>query len=84
MWGFLFILFAVVMVILLFGFFWWGVKKGLILALNSVVGFFALYAVQAFLRPSLVIDLWSVLLTAIFGIFGFFLVLILHIAGFAF
>ena len=78
------ILLLVVIAFLLIGIFWWGLKYGIILALNSVIGFFALYAIQAWLRPSLVINWVSVLITAIFGIFGFLFVLIVHFLGWAF
>jgi len=63
---------------LLLGFFWWGIKKGVMLALNSLVGFFALYGIQAWWLHDLVINVWSVLLTALLGIFGLFAVLLLH------
>lgn len=79
-------IFLVVFLVVLFLFlalFWWGLKKALWLAANSVVGFFALYAVQR-LIPTLVINIWSVLLTALFGIFGLLAVLLLHLFGWAF
>jgi hypothetical protein len=81
----LFILLLVMIgLFLLLGFLWWGIKKGVMLALNSLVGFFALYAIQSWWLHDLVINLWSVLLTAILGIFGLFLVLLLHALNIAF
>ncbi|MBR9693085.1 transcriptional regulator [Candidatus Woesearchaeota archaeon] len=77
------ILIAVIALIAIGGFLWWGFKKALILALNSVIGFFALYAVAIF-RPELVINFWSVIITALGGIFGFLIVIILHFLGWAF
>jgi hypothetical protein len=64
--------------------FWKGFKLAIYVAVNSILGFFALYAVQAFWLGTLVINLWSVLLTAIFGIFGLILVVILHLLNAAF
>jgi hypothetical protein len=72
------------LIISVIAFFIWGIKHAIVLAINSVIGFFALYAIQAFWRPDLVINFWSVGLVAIFGIFGFLFVLILHLMGWAF
>lgn len=83
-WWLIFILIAVVALIFLGGFLWWGFKKSLVLAMNSVIGFFALYAVNIFINSEKLITIWSVLLTAIFGIFGFVAILILHFIGIAF
>ncbi len=77
------ILVGIVILFLVLGLLWWGIKTGLILAVNSIIGFFALYAIQLVV-PSLVIDAWSVLITAAFGIFGFAAVLILHFFHLAF
>lgn len=55
-------------------------KKFMILAVNSVIGFFALVAASLVL-PSLKISIWSVLITAIGGIIGFAAVIILHLFG---
>ncbi len=77
------ILVGIVLLFLLLGLLWWGIKTGLLLAVNSIIGFFALYAIQLVV-PSLIIDVWSVLLTAVFGIFGFAAVLILHFLHLAF
>lgn len=62
----------------------WGLKHAVRLAINSLIGFFALWLVHATILTSLVINLWSVLLVAIFGIFGFIAVLLLHVFGLAF
>ena len=72
MWLWLILVIAVVAFLLL-GLVWWGVKRGLMLALNAVIGFFALYGVQAWWLHDLGINWVSVLL-----------VLILHFLGAAF
>lgn len=79
-----FVLIIVIALILLCGFLWWGLKRALVLALNSLIGFFALYGVQAWWLHDLAINSWSIIITAILGIFGFLLVLILHAFGWAF
>ncbi len=58
-------------------------KRLVSLAINSVIGFFALFAAKLFL-PELTINIWSVLITAVGGIIGFIAVLIMHLAGVAF
>jgi len=78
----LIVIFLIILAVLVIGaFFWWGLKHAILLAVNSVIGFFALYAVQAWMIESLVINVWSVLFVAIFGIIGLFLVLLLHWVG---
>lgn len=77
---FLFIL----VIVFLIALFIWGLKYAISLAINSVIGFFALYAVKAFLWTDLVINWVSVLFVAIGGIIGFILVLILHFFGWFF
>lgn len=74
----------VVAVVILAALFFWGLKHAIVLALNSIIGFFALYAVKAFFLQDLVLNFWSVILVAIFGIFGFIIVLLLHFLGFWF
>jgi hypothetical protein len=87
MWTWL-ILLIVVGALMAFGLFFWGLRVALFLGFNSVVGFFALYAFKAFIwnQPGneLVINFWSVLLTALFGIFGLIIVLLLHFVHVAF
>jgi hypothetical protein len=79
------ILVIAVVVLFLIGLLFWGIKHAILLALNSLVGYFALYAIQAWqVLPTLVINAWSVLLTAIFGIIGFLFVIILHVLHIAF
>lgn len=78
------ILVGVIILFLIFGIIFWTVKHALWLALNSVLGFFALYAVQAWLMPDLLINVWSVLLVSVFGIFGLILVVALSLFGLAF
>ncbi len=58
-------------------------KKFFMLVINSIIGFFALFAVKLLL-PALVINLWSILFVAIGGIFGLLAVIILHLIGVAF
>lgn len=58
-------------------------KKLVALAINSVIGFFALFAASLVLED-LVINIWSILITAIGGIIGFLAVLIMHLTGIAF
>lgn len=62
----------------------WGLKHAIRLAINSLIGFFALWLVKATIFPDILINLWSVLLVAIFGIFGFVAVILLHLFGLAF
>jgi len=75
---------GITVVVVLASLFFWGLKHAIALAINSVIGFFALYAVQAFLLPSLVINAWSVALVAVLGLIGLLLVLFLHGIGWAF
>ena len=83
--GSLFLLFlGVAILVAVLAFFFSGVKHALALALNSVIGYFALYAVQVYAPDTLVLHTWSVLLVAFFGIMGFALVLFLHGIGWAF
>ena len=58
-------------------------KRVLILIVNSIIGFFALFA-ASLLLPQLAINLWSVLIIAIGGIIGFIAVILLHVIGVAF
>lgn len=68
---------------ILIGFFIIGfiIRKALKLAINSAIGLGALYAISYFVLPNLLINLWSVLLVAIFGIFGLIFVIIMHLFG---
>jgi hypothetical protein len=84
MWPMIVILLIIVVALMAFGLFFWGLRVALFLGFNSVVGFFALYAFKAFIWPELVINFWSVLLTALFGIFGLIIVLLLHFVHVAF
>jgi len=78
---FLLVVLGIAALLFIIAFFIWGIKLAFMIALNSLVGFFALYAIQAFLIPSILINWWSVLLVALLGIFGFAAVLILHAFG---
>ena len=59
----------------------WGLKAATRLLINSLIGFFALWVTKVFVLPGLVINFWSVIITAIFGIVGFLAVLALHLLG---
>jgi hypothetical protein len=75
----------IVAVIFLSALFFWGLKHAIALAINSVIGFFALYFMVAFeIFPDLVINWLSVIIVAIFGLLGFIVVLLLHWIGLAF
>jgi hypothetical protein len=75
---------GILVVLFLVALFVWGMKYAIAFAINSIIGYFALYAVQEFMIPTLVINLWSVGLVAIAGIFGFIIVLALHGLGIGF
>ena len=75
---------VVVFILAAIAFFMWGIKKAFELLINSLIGFFALWITKAVVVSTLVINLWSVLLVAILGIFGFAIVLLLHIFHIAF
>lgn len=78
----LFLLFAIIVCVLVgVAFFFWGIKYALALAINSVIGFFALHAVKEFFLSELIINIWSVLFVAIGGIIGFGIVLAMHGIG---
>ncbi len=59
------------------------VKRMLIFLIHSVIGLFSLMGWNLFFEP-VAITVVSVLLVAIFGIFGFVIVVILHGLGWAF
>jgi len=54
------------------------VKKVIILVLNSVIGIFALIGWNVLFDSNVHIEFWSVIITAIGGIFGFAFVLAMH------
>ncbi|MFH1072680.1 MAG: pro-sigmaK processing inhibitor BofA family protein [Nanoarchaeota archaeon] len=54
------------------------VKKIILLALNSVIGIFALIGWNVLFDSTVHIGFWSVIITAIGGIFGFAFVLAMH------
>jgi len=58
-------------------------RKLLVLVINSVIGFFALFAAKLIL-PDLAINFWTIIITAVGGIIGFLAVILLHIFGVAF
>jgi len=75
---------AILVIVFLLALFLWGIKYAIVLAINSVIGFFALYAIKAYVWSTLVISIWSVGIVAVLGIFGFVIVLLLHGFGWAF
>ena len=81
----LIVLFLIILLVFFFiALFVWGLKYAIAYAINAVIGFFALYAIKAFLAPELIINFWSVALVAVFGIIGFVIVLVLHWIGWLF
>ncbi|MFH0737596.1 MAG: pro-sigmaK processing inhibitor BofA family protein [Candidatus Micrarchaeota archaeon] len=59
-------------------------KNPLLIIANSVLGFIALIALNAFLHLGIAINLWSLLVVAFGGIGGLILVIILHLLGLGF
>lgn len=74
---------TLIIVILIVAVLFWLFKKGIALVINSIIGFFALFFASIFL-PNLQIGFWSIIITAIGGIFGFLAVITLHLLGIAF
>ncbi|HIH23885.1 TPA: hypothetical protein HA251_02520 [Candidatus Woesearchaeota archaeon] len=58
-----------------------GLNYAIAIALNSIIGFFALYAVQVFWLQTLIINIWSIIIVAILGLLGLIAVLVLHGLG---
>ena len=80
LWELLMLLVVICIVILVFI----VLKNVLMLIVNSIIGFFALYAVQAWVIPDLQINFWSVIITAIGGLIGLIVVVGSHLLGWAF
>lgn len=59
-------------------------KNVVMLIINSVIGLFALFGLNALFDVGVKVNIWSVLITAIGGIIGFAIVLILHFLHVAF
>lgn len=51
---------------------------------NAVLGIIILVVLNLFLSPPVVINIWSILISAIGGIAGVIIVLVLHFLGIAF
>ena len=51
---------------------------------NAVIGVIILVLLNLFLSPPVVINIWSILISAIGGIAGVIIVLVLHCLGIAF
>jgi hypothetical protein len=68
---------VVVLVFLIF-------KNIVMLIINSVIGLFALFGVNVLFDLGIKVNIWSVLITAIGGIIGLAVVLILHFLHVAF
>ena len=77
-------LLALVVVILIVLLIFRVVKKVLILIINSVIGIFALIGFNTLFHANIVINFWSVIITAIGGIIGFIIVIGMHYLGWAF
>jgi len=60
------------------------VKKVFILIINSIIGIFALIGFNTLFHANIVINFWSVIITAIGGIIGFIVVVGMHYLGWAF
>lgn len=60
------------------------VKNVIKLILNGVLGLLALFSFNYIFGTSVAINFWSVVITAIGGIIGFAVVIVLHFLGFAF
>lgn len=61
------------------------VKRMVILLINSIIGLFALMGWNIlFPMQAVAINVWSVLLVALFGIVGLIIVVGLHLLGIAF
>ena len=58
-----------------------GLNYAIAIALNSIIGFFALYAFQVFWLQTLIINIWSIIIVAILGLLGLIAVLVLHGLG---
>jgi hypothetical protein len=74
---------GLIIVVVLLVLAWFFAKRFIWLAVNSLVGLFALMGWNLLFTP-VTINLWSVLLVAIFGIFGLIAVVALHFLGWAF
>ena len=68
----------IVAIIFAFALFFWGLHYAIAYALNAVIGFFALYAMKAFVWDTMIISWWMVAIVAVGGIIGFAIVLLLH------
>ena len=81
-WNILALLIVIVMILILFGL----VKRFVVLVLNSLIGLFALQGFNLLFAQNnpVVINFWSVLITAIGGIIGFAVVVAFHFLGVAF
>jgi len=75
---------TLIIVILLIVLLFYLIKNAIVLVINSVVGFFALYGVNLFLSDPIPINFWSIIIVAIGGVFGLIIELILHFLGWGF
>ncbi len=60
------------------------VKNVLLIVLNSAIGFFALFGFNYLFNANIAINFWSVVISAVGGIFGFVIVVGCHYLGWAF
>jgi len=54
------------------------------LVVNAVIGVVILWLLNLFLTPPVAINIWSILISAIGGIAGVIIVIVLHFLGIAF
>ena len=54
------------------------------LIVNAVIGVIVLWLLNLFLSPPVAINIWSILISAIGGLGGIVIVLVLHFLGLAF
>ena len=77
-------LLALIVVVLIIILLFMVVKKVFIFIVSSVIGIFALFGFNYLFNANVVINFWSVIITAIGGIIGFIIVVGMHYLGWAF
>ena len=78
--------FAITAVVFLVGlvvavFLLWGLKKSVQFGINALLGFAALWLTKEIFLPDLVINFWGIVLTALLGVFGYIVVILLYFVG---
>jgi hypothetical protein len=77
-------LIALVAVIVIVILIYMVLRNVILLAINSVIGFFALFGFNYVFGTDVQINIWSVLITVIGGVIGFAIVVVSHFLGWAF